>query len=500
MALKKKYTVHWKDFNSPLMRNEIWVRFCQIWHTEFGLPFVPFGIISEKNAIRYFANMPAVQNLQKILVGRVTGNPAVLKEWIRQSDTWARALTAYTRSVQAADLSRLSTAQLRKMYERFADLQARQYAIGILLVSLDESFGPAGLDTLTRSLIEKSLPKNQRDEAYAILTQPFRDSFSREQEKELLETYRACVTPAMRSRLGSKKFFDIPKLEKALRAHAKKWAWVYYVYAGPAWTADNFFSVIKDWAVRRVDPARQLRMWERERVTLLAKRERLLKRMKLSAREKNLLSLGEIVWAKPRRKDFQSKAYWHMESWFREVARRLGISLREVRSMSQAMLWKSLEKGCADTRTISELDACHAVVPLTQGVRIFQGAKARAFIRANVYEKKVVITTAEFRGTSACAGKAKGVARVVNTRDDMDKMRKGDILVSVATTPSIVSAMRKAAAILTDEGGLTCHAALVSRELNIPCVIGLHVITSAVKDGDLVEVDATRGVVQIIKQ
>lgn len=441
--------------------------------------------------------MPAVQNLQKILVGRVTGNPAVLKEWIRQSDTWAKDLITYTRSIQAANLSGWSSAQLRNTYERFADLQARQYAIGILLVALDESFGPAGLDTLTRSLIKKSLPKNQHDEAYAILTQPFRDSFSRTQEKELLEAYRACVAPAMRSRFGSKKLSDIPPLEKALRAHAKKWAWVYYVYAGPAWTAEDFFGVVKDWAARRVDPVRQLRAWERERATLLAKREQLLKNMKLSAREKKLLSLGEIVWAKPRRKDLQSKAYWHMESWFREVARRLGISLREVRSMSQAMLWKSFEKGSADTRAVNELYACHAVVPLKQGVRIFQGAKARAFIRANVYEKKVVIIGSEFRGTSACGGKAKGVARVVNTPDDMEKMCKGDILVSVATTPSIVPAMRKASAILTDEGGLTCHAAIVSRELGIPCVVGLHVITSAVKDGDLVEVDATKGIVKL---
>lgn len=81
--------------------------------------------------------------------------------------------------------------------------------------------------------------------------------------------------------------------------------------------------------------------------------------------------------------------------------------------------------------------------------------------------------------------------------DDMEKMRKGDILVSVATTPSIVPAIRKAAAILTDEGGLTCHAAIVSRELNIPCVVGLHVITFAVKDGDRVSVDATKGIVKL---
>ncbi|PIY96842.1 MAG: hypothetical protein COY66_02870, partial [Candidatus Kerfeldbacteria bacterium CG_4_10_14_0_8_um_filter_42_10] len=63
------------------------------------------------------------------------------------------------------------------------------------------------------------------------------------------------------------------------------------------------------------------------------------------------------------------------------------------------------------------------------------------------------------------------------------------------TNPSLVPAMKKAAAIVTDTGGLTCHAAIVARELNTPCVIGTNIATRVLKDGDLVEVDATRGVV-----
>ena len=80
----------------------------------------------------------------------------------------------------------------------------------------------------------------------------------------------------------------------------------------------------------------------------------------------------------------------------------------------------------------------------------------------------------------------------------MEKMEYGDILVAIATTPAIVPAMKKAAAIVTDEGGLTCHASIVSRELEIPCVVGTRVVTKTVKDGDLVEVDATKGIVKRI--
>lgn len=68
------------------------------------------------------------------------------------------------------------------------------------------------------------------------------------------------------------------------------------------------------------------------------------------------------------------------------------------------------------------------------------------------------------------------------------------------TTPDFVPAMKKAAAVITDEGGITCHAAIMSRELGIPCVIGTKIATKVLRDGDLVEVDAEKGVVRILKK
>ena len=106
----------------------------------------------------------------------------------------------------------------------------------------------------------------------------------------------------------------------------------------------------------------------------------------------------------------------------------------------------------------------------------------------------------EIKGSPACRGKAQGIVKIINVPDDMEKMNQGDVLVSTATTPSIVPAMKKAAAIISDEGGLTCHAAIVSRELGTPCVVGTKIATKVLKDGDMVEVDAEKGVVTIIKR
>ena len=89
--------------------------------------------------------------------------------------------------------------------------------------------------------------------------------------------------------------------------------------------------------------------------------------------------------------------------------------------------------------------------------------------------------------------------RVIKDRADFGKLNKGDILVSSMTTPSMAPIMKKAGAFVTDEGGITCHAAILAREMKKPCIIGTKNATRVLKDGDLVEVDADKGVVRIIK-
>ena len=76
---------------------------------------------------------------------------------------------------------------------------------------------------------------------------------------------------------------------------------------------------------------------------------------------------------------------------------------------------------------------------------------------------------------------------------------KGDILVAIMTTPNFIPALEKAAAFVTDEGGITCHAAIIAREMKKPCIIGTKIATKFLKDGDIVQVDANNGIVHILK-
>jgi len=104
----------------------------------------------------------------------------------------------------------------------------------------------------------------------------------------------------------------------------------------------------------------------------------------------------------------------------------------------------------------------------------------------------------EVKGRVAQPGIAQGRVQLVFYPEDARKVEKGDILVASETTPDFLPAMRRAAAIVTDQGGITSHAAIVSRELQIPCVVGTKVATQIFKTGDYVEVDAMTGIVSFI--
>jgi phosphohistidine swiveling domain-containing protein len=102
-------------------------------------------------------------------------------------------------------------------------------------------------------------------------------------------------------------------------------------------------------------------------------------------------------------------------------------------------------------------------------------------------------------GNVANRGYAKGVVRILKKVDDILKVESGDIIVSPMTTPNYIVAMGKAAAFVTDEGGVLCHAAIISREMNKPCIVGTGNATQVFKDGDVVEVDADKGIVRLVE-
>ena len=113
-------------------------------------------------------------------------------------------------------------------------------------------------------------------------------------------------------------------------------------------------------------------------------------------------------------------------------------------------------------------------------------------------ERPGVAGVTELRGQVGYKGIARGRVRRIFSADETDAFEEGEILVATTTSPDLLPAIRKAAALVADEGGIVSHTAIVARELKKPCIIGTRFATEVFKDGDMVEVDATEGIVRKI--
>lgn len=110
-------------------------------------------------------------------------------------------------------------------------------------------------------------------------------------------------------------------------------------------------------------------------------------------------------------------------------------------------------------------------------------------------EKKEEKLVTLCKGLPASPGIGRGKVKLIKDISEINLVEEGDVLVTAMTNPDMVPAMRKCAGVVTDEGGRTCHAAIVSRELQIPCIVGAKNATKSLKTGDTVTVDAVRGIV-----
>ncbi len=105
----------------------------------------------------------------------------------------------------------------------------------------------------------------------------------------------------------------------------------------------------------------------------------------------------------------------------------------------------------------------------------------------------------EIKGIVANKGKARGRVKIIKNSADFKNFKEGEILVAELTNPSFAAIIIKAAAIITDKGGITSHPAIIAREFGIPCLVGAKNATKILKDGDRIEMDLNKGTVKILK-
>jgi phosphohistidine swiveling domain-containing protein len=225
-------------------------------------------------------------------------------------------------------------------------------------------------------------------------------------------------------------------------------------------------------------------------------------RAKLSLRQKRVADFCQLVMhVRDQRKNHFAKGItttWRIAEKIFETA---GVDKQLIENV---ILIEELTKGsryiAAIKKTLIKRNNSYAVyVPYRGKKQIsYHGLNQEYKIINKYIIRKEEKTVQEIKGQIGNRGITQGIVRIIKSPTQFNSFQKNEILVTGMTRPEYVSLMRKAKAIITDEGGITCHAAIVSRELNKPCVIGTKFATRVLKDGDLVEVNADKGVVKIL--
>lgn len=179
-----------------------------------------------------------------------------------------------------------------------------------------------------------------------------------------------------------------------------------------------------------------------------------------------------------------------------QIAAKAGVSKEAALALSDLEVISFFESGILPAMSVLEQRDRRLVLHVTpKGFFELSESEYEPILRALRGE----IETTTVRGQSAYRGVVRGVASVILDFTSGVDMPEGNVLVTGMTDPRFVPVMKKASAIVTDAGGMLCHAAIVSRELKKPCVVGTRIATQAIKNGDLVEVDADSGIVRIIR-
>lgn len=197
-----------------------------------------------------------------------------------------------------------------------------------------------------------------------------------------------------------------------------------------------------------------------------------------------------FVYYRTQRTDILNQVFFNYYDQLVSLAARLNISYDDLIHCS---FQEIVDKKIPSKKVLSARKKEFAIIMSLGEIGVVSGAKLNYFKKLckEKHGSKLI------SGRTAFPGRVTGVVRLIKTTDDLNNFKPGEILVAAMTTPSMVMIMKKAAAFITDEGGITCHAAILARELKKPCVIGTHKATSVLRDGDQVEVDADKGIVKI---
>lgn len=289
-------------------------------------------------------------------------------------------------------------------------------------------------------------------------------------------------------------------IRKALQRHVEEFSWVPYDYGVMLWTIEDFKKRVRELA--RQDLATKLEHFKNYSKRIAKEQQEIFSDLGIRGKDKKMfLALQTLSYLNDYKKEVFSRSHVLVRGLQEEMARRIGLNWDLFGFLSQ----KELELALKGQPIVSKADILQRYQQsvfegmLKKEPWFTVGAKANEILSELEPDKtRKIELVREIRGKVASRGMVRGRVKVLRNPQESNLIQKGNILVAIMTSPDYIVAMKKAAAIVTDEGGMTSHAAIVSRELHIPCIVGAKIATKVLKDGDRVEVDAEKGIVRIL--
>lgn len=371
------------------------------------------------------------------------------------------------REIGIQKMDRKSREELVQLFKRFADSDARLGPVRIVGFALDhvleeklESvFGSA------EKVQENIMP--EKEPAFA------------EKRRRMLEIASRLPDNADLNRELLKNEGELESLEEI----KKEYSWMGISrFKGEPLTIEDFMQELEEMV--KDSPGKKLEQLRTQREEKEEDLEKLLEENSSREARKLVKIARRVAHLRTFRMDAFSKGQRLVRPLLEEIATRLGLSYSDLIYMDGREVVKALQKDeAAEMELIRRRKEEYATIRIDGEFQILSGEDVR-LLRPEVSDRK----SSQVEGRVAQSGSVSGKAKLVRTEEDLEKFEEGDIIVSPMTKPEMTPALEKAAGIVTDEGGMLCHAAVVSRELGIPCVIGTGEATKVFEDGDRIEI------------
>ncbi len=384
-------------------------------------------------------------------------------------------------------LHKYSNQELADLYHQLDEVHTEFYVWSWLPNAVDMFHGHF-TEYLKQLISKKITDESEVNKALVALSFWEEKSFVQEEHESLLH-------------LAILKKSKDPSYPQELEQHYKKYFYLKYLWVGKDGVATlEDYDTQVDALIFEKNPVEVLKSEEEKWQSDKILKETYIKKLSLTVQEQLLFSVyAEFAFTKAYRRRVQLLWSYKMSFIVEEISKRLDLTTMETRFMVPQEIIFNL--------TIGKVEDVFKAI-LTERVKYcaYYAEKDLEIVaigeEGKKFEDTISIITdiniTELRGQVACIGKVRGKVKIVNSVSDISKVEEGDILVSIATNPDVVPAMKKAAAFVTEQGGITSHAAIVAREMNKPCIIGTKIATKVLKDGDMVEVDAEKGIIKIL--